>query len=227
MPIHVIRHVPFEHLGLIAPVLERYGLTVQWLDMGQSIGGLLNTAEAIIAMGGPMSVNDPDPWVAVEVDLIQRAIDAGVPVLGVCLGAQLIAKAMGAQVRRNPVKEIGWYPTFWTPAAREDKLLGGLPQPAYIFQWHGETFEIPNGCEWLARTETCPHQAFRYADRVYAFQFHAEVTPEMIENWLRQDANCADTRELDHPVDPCLHAQEQASLAETLFSRWVERVVLR
>lgn len=228
MPVAILTHVPFESPGLIVPVLDRAGLEIRWLSIGETIAQAdLPATDAVILMGGPMSANDPDLWVDTELDLIRRAIAANVPVLGICLGSQLIAKALGARVHPGPTKEIGWYPLLLTGAGREDPLLEGVPDGAFLFQWHGETFDIPAGAEWLARTETCPHQAFRYGRFVYALQFHPEVTPNMIDDWLAQEANSADVRGLPAPIDSHLHARAQQDLAEMIFGRWVERVVRR
>ncbi len=226
-PAGVLRHVSFEGLGLIEPILAEFGLPILWLEIGQTIcdSDLANIC-ALILMGGPMSANDPEPWVGAEIDLIRRAVRRGVPVLGVCLGAQLVAKALGARVYRNPVKEIGWFETHWTAAARLDPVFGGLPDPAQIFQWHGETFELPENAECLAYTGTCAHQAFRYGLSVYALQFHLEVTPLMIEDWVSEDAKCGDVRELREFIDPRLHAASQAALARMVFRRWVDQIVL-
>jgi GMP synthase-like glutamine amidotransferase len=227
MPVDVIRHVPFEGLGLIEPVLKRHELPIRWHEIGDTLTDPeLATSQALILMGGPMSANDPDPWVGTEIDLIQRALARQIPILGVCLGAQLIARTLGSRVYRNPVKEIGWYPTYWTDAGRIDPVFGGLPDGVNIFQWHGETFDIPPGAEWLAYTKTCAYQAFRAGPNVYGIQFHPEVTPEIIEDWISQDANCGDVRELEHQVDPWLHSQSQAELTALVFERWAQQVVL-
>jgi len=228
MPVDVIRHVPFEGLGLIEPVLQRHELPIRWHEIGGTLTDAeLSGSQALILMGGPMSANDPDPWVESEIDLIRRALQREIPILGVCLGAQLIAKALGGRVYRNPVKEIGWYQTYWTEAGRIDPVFGGLPEGVHIFQWHGETFDIPPGAEWLAYTKTCAHQAFRAGINVYGIQFHPEVTAEIIEDWISQDANCGDVRELMRPVDPWLHSQAQAELAHLVFQRWAAQVVRR
>ncbi len=228
MPVDVIRHVPFEGLGLIEPALRTNGLSIRWRELGDTLtASELRDSQALILMGGPMSANDPDPWVATEIDLIRHAVDREIPTLGICLGAQMIAKALGARVYRNPVKEIGWYQTYWTDAGRRDPVLGGFPDPVNIFQWHGETFEMPAGAELLAYTKTCTNQAFRAGKTVYGLQFHPEVTPEMIGNWITQDANCGDVRELTEPLDPRLHAQSQAELANLVFDRWARQVTPR
>jgi GMP synthase-like glutamine amidotransferase len=228
MPVDVIRHVPFEGLGLIEPVLARHELPIRWHEIGDTLTDPeLERSQALILMGGPMSANDPDPWVGTEIDLIRRAMARGTPILGVCLGAQLIAKALGSRVYPNPVKEIGWYQTYWTEAGRTDPVFGGLPDGVHIFQWHGETFDIPPGAEWLGYTRTCPHQAFRAGLNVYGIQFHPEVTPQIIDDWISQDANCGDVRELMRPVDPWLHSEAQAKLAHLVFQRWAGQVVSR
>ncbi len=226
MPVDVIRHVPFEGLGLIEPVLHSHDLAIRWHEIGDALTeDQLCASDALILMGGPMSVNDPDPWVAAELDLILRAMGRGIPILGVCLGAQLIAKALGARVYRNPVKEIGWFQTYWTEAGRRDPVFGDLADGINIFQWHGETFDVPRGAEWLAYTKTCTHQAFRAGQNVYGIQFHPEVTPEIIEDWVAQDANCGDVRELENPIDARLHSQVQAELACLVFDRWAKQVL--
>jgi GMP synthase (glutamine-hydrolysing) len=228
MSVDVIRHVPFEGLGLIEPSLRNHDLQIRWHEIGKTLTDAnLSTSQALILMGGPMSANDPDPWVETEVNLIRRAMAREIPILGVCLGAQLIAKALGARVYRNPVKEIGWYQTYWTDAGRTDPVFGGLPDGVQIFQWHGETFDIPQGAEWLAYTKTCSNQAFRAGINVYGIQFHPEVTPEIIEDWISQDANCGDVRELIYPVDSGLYAADQAKLAAQVFERWNSEVVNR
>jgi len=222
MRVLAFRHASFEHLGLIAPALESAGIRIEYVDSysGSSAGGELERADGLVFMGGPMSANDDLPWIRGELALIERAAAAGKPVLGVCLGAQLVAKALGARVYRNPVKEIGWYPVHWTEAARRDALLDGLSGPETVFHWHGETFDLPAGAEWLAYSEACRHQAFRVGDNVYGFQFHLEVTPEMIADWASQDLNSGDVAELAAPLDPRVNAGRLRELSSLVFGRW-------
>lgn len=222
----VFRHVPYEHLGLIAPALEAAGLEYEYVDLPPDANRPLDleTARGLIFMGGPMSVNDDLDYVRREMEVIRQAARGGIPMLGVCLGAQLIAKALGARVYRNVVKEIGWFPVRWREAAAEDALLAGLPNPATVFHWHGETFDLPEGAVWLASSDACRHQAFRRGENIYGLQFHLEVTPGMISGWLEEDANSADVREVAQPIDPEFGAAELARMAETVFGRWAALV---
>jgi GMP synthase-like glutamine amidotransferase len=167
-----------------------------------------------------MSVNDPLPWLAEEQRLILEAIERNQPVLGVCLGAQVIAKTLGAQVRRNPVKEIGWFDIRMTAAAQNDRLFAGLAGEETVFHWHGETFDLPPGAVLLASSQACVNQAFRVGAAVYGLQFHLEVTPGMIADWCTQDLNSGDVRELSAPLDPERNQARLAELADLVFGRW-------
>jgi GMP synthase (glutamine-hydrolysing) len=224
--VYAFRHIPCEHLGRIAPALESRGLAVQYVDMFEGAPAPARIAEAagLIFMGGPMSANDDLPYLGAELALIEQAAKAGQPILGVCLGSQLIAKALGARVYRNRVKEIGWYPVSWTPAAASDPLFAGLSEPETVFHWHGETFDLPKGAELLASSEACAHQAFRLHTNVYGLQFHLEVTPEMIEDWLGEAQNRHHVQELKAPIDPNANAPRLTELATLIFTRWAEMV---
>jgi len=196
---------------------------VDYADL--AIGSLpRGTADAYISMGGPMSANDNLPWLKREMDILERAAAEGIPVLGVCLGSQLIARALGARVFRNPEKEIGWHPVHWTPAAARDPLFNSLADPEMLFHWHGETFDLPTGAEWLAWSHRCRHQAFRCGRHVYGLQFHLEVTAHMITGWCKEDVNQGDMREVHTPIDPDAYAASLARLTQTVFGRWCDLV---
>jgi GMP synthase-like glutamine amidotransferase len=218
------RHVPFEDLGLIRAPLEERGISIEYADLYRkgAVVPDITRASGLIFMGGPMSANDDLPWLHQELQLISQAVERRQPVLGVCLGAQLIAKALGARVYRNAVKEIGWFEIQLTEAAASDALFAGLGPAETVFHWHGETFDLPPGAEWLARSEACRNQAFRAGVGVYGLQFHLEVTPAMIEDWCAQDANRGDVRELDAPIDPRRDAARLAALASIVFGRWCD-----
>jgi GMP synthase-like glutamine amidotransferase len=219
------RHVPFEHLGLIADSLEEHRIACEYVDLYR--GGAhpdVDAVDGLIFMGGPMSANDDFPYIRQELDIIGEAVSQRLPILGVCLGSQLIAKALGADVYANSVKEIGWYPVHWTDAAAHDRLHQDLATPETVFHWHGETFDLPPGAELLAYSAACRNQAYRVIDNVYGLQYHLEVTPEMIADWLEQDANCGDLREITTPIDPNANAARLRELAAKVFGRWCELV---
>jgi GMP synthase (glutamine-hydrolysing) len=218
----VFRHSALEGIGSIAGALERHNIAWLGLDLYARTGAAPDLAEAagLILMGGPMSVNDNLSWLGDEMRAIRDAIDRGRPVLGICLGAQLIAKALGARVYRNPVREIGWAPVSWTEEAAADPLFRGFSRPETVFHWHGETFDLPDGAERLAYSEACANQAFRIAGNVYGLQFHPEVTPAIIEAWCRSDEDCGSAREMVEPIDPHANSSRLAEIAGTIFDRW-------
>jgi GMP synthase-like glutamine amidotransferase len=217
MRVFAFRHVPFEDLGLIRASLEERGISIEYADLfrpGAPVPDITQAA-GLIFMGGPMSANDDLPWLRQELQLISRAVDRRQPVLGVCLGAQLIAKALGSRVYRNAVKEIGWFDIHLTEAGARDALFAGIGPVETVFHWHGETFDLPPGAEWLAYSEACRNQAFRAGANTYGLQFHLEVTPAMIEDWCARDANRGD-------VDPRRNAARLAALSSIVFGRWCD-----
>jgi GMP synthase (glutamine-hydrolysing) len=167
-----------------------------------------------------MSVNDELDYLRRELGVLEIALATGKPVLGICLGAQLIARALGASVHRNPVKEIGWAPVERTDAGRIDPLLAGFQDPETVLHWHGETFDLPAGATWLAFSKDCAHQAFRYGASVYGLQFHLEATPEMIAEWCATAVNADDIAGLPEPVDPTAHATRMRELSAITFQTW-------
>lgn len=217
----VFRHVPAEGLGIIAECLDAAGLSWGYADLpGGTPAPPLDSASALIFMGGPMSANDGLPYIRREIQLIETGMGQNKPVLGICLGAQLIAKALGARVYRNPVKEIGWYPVSWTDEAHRDPLFSGLTQPEAVFHWHGETFDLPPGAVWLAASEACRNQAFRFGTNVYGLQFHLEVTPQMIAEWCVADSS----GELP-AIDPHYNEARLKELGVLAFGRWIGAVL--
>jgi GMP synthase (glutamine-hydrolysing) len=184
----VLQHVAVEGPGTLAPYLEAYGwtLTTVALYKGARLPEDAQKYQAVIIMGGPMGVYDEAeyPFLRDEHRFLTRVLAQGVPLLGICLGSQLLAKALGARVYRNPHKEIGWYTVDLTPAGAADPLFAGLTSPVPVFQWHGDAFNLPAGATPLASSPLCTHQAFRYGDRVYGLLFHLELTPAVIHSWI-------------------------------------------
>ncbi len=221
MRVLAFRHVPFEGAGLIVPVLESHNIGLDYADLYVPGTRLPDVSkyDGLIVLGGPMSANDDLDYLRAEMEMLRAEVTRGRPVLGICLGAQLLARALGPSVRRNPVKEIGWYQIECTAAASADPLLGGVSRET-VFHWHGETFDLPPGAQLLASSERCRHQAYRVGQSAYGFQFHLEVTPEMIADWCQQDANCGDMRELETAIDPGYDAVRLAELASSVFGKW-------
>jgi GMP synthase (glutamine-hydrolysing) len=201
----VCQHVAFEILGTLHPLLKTAGVRIKHVNFGRHPDAepSLDGYRGLIVLGGPMNVDEVDchPHLATEVQLIRSAIEREVPVLGVCLGAQLIARALGAEVVRNPTKEIGWYDVSLTETGRRDPLLAHFRDTESIFHWHGDTFAIPEGAVHLASSAACPNQAFRYGDDVYALQFHLEVDERLVKRWLAVPVHLAELAELDGQVD--------------------------
>jgi GMP synthase-like glutamine amidotransferase len=216
------RHVPFEGMGMIERSLTSHGIKYEYADLYVPGAAPVSPSdyEGLVFMGGPMSVNDDLPDLRREEEYIRLAIGRGIPILGVCLGSQLIAHALGATVRRNGAKEIGWFDVSLSQAGRGDFLFAGFRERETLFHWHGETFDLPPGAELLASSDLCRNQAFRVGTNVYGLQFHLEVTPAMIAGWCLEDENCADVRELDAPPDPHANASRMRELASTVFGRW-------
>ena len=225
MRVLAFRHGPHENLGWIGDALEAHGIAYDYADSYATADEhRLHEAGALIFLGGLMSANDDLPFIHREVDYIRRAIERGQPVLGICLGAQLIAKALGAHVYKNTLTEIGWAPITFTNAAQRDPLFAHLPPSETVFHWHGDTFDLPDGADLLASSAVSRHQAFRLGDRVYGLQFHLEVTPAIIAHWCAEDAACGDAREVKEPIDPEAHAEQSGKLARLVFNRWCSLV---
>jgi len=190
MHAHYLQHVPFETLGSIKSWLKISGYKTTVTRLYQST--LLPAPESVdllIILGGPMSANDEEqyPWLRTEKLFIRQIIEAGKPVIGVCLGAQLIASSLGESVYPNRRKEIGWFPI--QGLRHEDESLFSFPEEIEVFQWHGETFDLPSGSVLLATSEGCKNQAYQLGKSVIGLQFHLEVTPEAVRTLVNNCRN--------------------------------------
>lgn len=188
MKVIIIKHIDIEGPGTIADFLNDMGIPYEVIDVfdGKSLPDSLSNTAAVIILGGPMNVYEEDkyPFLKDEDEFLKEVIRKDLPALGLCLGAQLIAKAKGAIVKKAREKEIGWFKVSLTRDGLNDPLFQGFSRDIDVFQWHGDTFEIPEGALKLAESEICPNQAFKIGGKIYGLQFHLEVTEEMIQQWF-------------------------------------------
>jgi GMP synthase (glutamine-hydrolysing) len=231
----VLRHVPHESVGTLEHHLRGHGLDIDFVDCwdAHSLEGARARFDSrriagLVVMGGPMNVDETAryPFLALEVEWLTAAIDTRLPTLGVCLGSQLLAKALGARVYPHRVKEIGWCEIELTPAAGDDGLFRGSQARETVFQWHGDTFDLPRGAVQLARSAACQQQAFRFGPSAYGLQFHVEMTAEMVDDWLDEPSMCAEVAALDY-INPhhirqgaAAGLERMAPVAERLLGRF-------
>lgn len=231
-PVRIFRHIDCEGPGFLAEFLDQR--KVPWelvaVDQGDSVPPEIDDVSGLVFMGGPMSVNDDLPWVHAEKALIRKAAEARLPVLGHCLGGQMIASALGATVSANNVKEIGWHEIWRVESPAADDWLAPLPRRFGAFHWHGETFSLPPGAWPLLRSEFCCNQGF-VVDNMLGLQCHVEMTAELVREWVARYAD-----ELREP-SPSVQAgdailadvDKQVSAlndsARKLYERWLRPIV--
>lgn len=211
----VFQHVAAEPLGTLDPLIRRRGHRVRFTNFERHPDAQpsVDRYRGLIVLGGPMNVEDQAqrPHLRTELRAIERMLEQGKPVLGICLGAQLLAHVLGAPIRRQREPEIGWYEVQTTAAGRADPVLSPLGESVPVFQWHGYHFEIPPDAVHLARTDSCEQQAFRWSDNAYGFQFHMEMDERLIERWLA------------NPV----YRDELAALADSQAGQHTNEVAIR
>ncbi len=192
LPILVVQHAAAEGPGLLADAFAEAGVPLETRRTfaGEAVPKDPQRFSAIVVMGGPMGVYEAarHPHLRDEIVLAEVALRRGVPILGVCLGSQILAAAAGARVFPGGRKEIGWHPIRTHPAARDDAVLRALPDGAVVFHWHGDTFDLPATATLLASSDAYPHQAFRIGAAAYGLQFHPEVTPGMVDRFVAEGA---------------------------------------
>ncbi|OGQ05745.1 MAG: hypothetical protein A3F82_03140 [Deltaproteobacteria bacterium RIFCSPLOWO2_12_FULL_44_12] len=229
----VCQHVPHEILGTLNPLFKQNGFRIRYVNFGRhphakpSLDGYFG----LVVLGGPMNVDEVEkhPHLGFEVELIQQAIKKDLPVLGICLGAQLIAKALGAKVFKNPVKEIGWYNVCLTEEGKKDPILKHFRPTERLFQWHGDSFDLPKEALHLASSLDCEQQAFRYGKKVYGFQFHLEVDEPIIERWLKVPGNKKELELLKGQIEAekidqetPLYVEKLKMLSEETFGEFIK-----
>jgi GMP synthase-like glutamine amidotransferase len=230
-PVAIFRHAPTEGPGYFATFLEQHSIPWQLFktDAGEAAPPSARAFSGLVFMGGPMSVNDDLAWIPATLTLIREAREAGIPLLGHCLGGQLMAKALGGSVGRNPIKEIGWgdVEVADSPLARE---WLGEANKFTAFHWHGETFTLPEGAELLLSSPYCRNQAYLLDGIHLGMQCHIEMTAEMVERWCQNGADEVAAAAASPAVQTPTAMQENlgariATLnqaAATVYSRWLK-----
>ncbi|WP_332775438.1 type 1 glutamine amidotransferase [Polaromonas sp.] len=193
----ILTHIDYCPPGHLARVLDQAqcDFRVLRVDLGELDGFDLERPRAVAIMGGPMSVNDDLPWLATEIAALQHFIRRDIPLIGHCLGGQLLAKALGAEVRRMPYTESGWQPLKKTVGAASSPWLSHLPAEFPMFQWHGDSFALPAGAQPLLSSPWCANQAFAWGDKLLALQGHPEMTEELVQQWLDDWRHLLDERQ--------------------------------
>jgi len=231
-PIAIFRHLECEGPGYFADFLDQQDLpyTLIRVDQNDPVPSCIDDYSALVFMGGPMSVNDDIPWIAKELTLIQQAANQDMPMLGHCLGGQLIAKALGGLITANPVKEIGWHSVARQQNATGEDWLAELPQNFEVFHWHGETFSIPDGASLLLSSQYCENQAFAMGNTL-ALQCHVEMTTPMVKEWVTEysDELSAPSASLQSGdlILETLEAKinQLKPIADKIYQRWVQVLV--
>jgi GMP synthase (glutamine-hydrolysing) len=232
MRVLVLQHIACEHPGVFSDVMRERDVeaVAVELDEGEPLPDW-REFDAVLAMGGPMGAGDDadHPWLTAEKRLVRDAVEDGKPFLGVCLGVQLLAAALGARVYASERAEVGLLPVELTPEGRRDPLFDGLDDEIVSLQWHGDTFDLPDGAELLASSPQVPNQAFRAGGRAYGVQFHLEVTGEMAREWAEVPAyraSLADTlgeeKGAEFIADARSRAGELHPPARRLFANWLD-----
>ena len=230
----VFQHVPYEPLGTLDPLLKESGFRIRYVNFGREPESrpALEKYEALIVLGGPMNSDQIDtyPNLITEVEIIREAVEQHMSVLGICLGAQLLAKALGGSVSRNAVREIGWYDIDLTEAGISDPVLSAFGKQQQVFQWHEDGIFLPDCAVRLAGSAASPIQAFRYGIHAYGFQFHLEASRSLIERWLTVPQHRAVLHEERGNIDvQTIRARTELAidtleaLSRETFSRWIDR----
>lgn len=230
----VLQHYGCETLGAIADALQRLRVECDYFSLvdRRSATPDIGDAQGLIVLGGPFSVYDPEryPFVQREMEVIRRGLDLGRPILGICLGSQMLATVLGGEVRAAVAPEIGWLRVQLEPAARDDRLFHNLAESFVTCVWHGDIFDLPPGAVSLARSTMTACQAYRYGANAYGLLFHLEMKPEMVAACV----HAFESRLHQAGIDPghCVaEAVERlaavAPVAETVFNRWAEMVLAR
>jgi GMP synthase (glutamine-hydrolysing) len=231
----VFQHVPYEPLGTLDPLIRSHKHRIRYVNFGREpyAKPCVESYDALIILGGSMNIGEEQeyPHLDVEKKVIRQAMDLDIPVLGICLGAQLIASACGAKVFPADEKEIGWTKLSPTNAGIEDPVVKHFKSHENIFQWHGFTFELPNEAELLVQGKVVTNQAFKVKNNVYGFQFHLEASLPLIQRWLKlplhlEELGLENASQRVETVwsDTLEYMENSLSLSQKVFSQFLELV---
>ncbi len=230
--VNVIRHLAFEDLGSFSAVLQAKNIEINYIEAGyDDLSQIDALSDALLViLGGPISVNDGEmfPFIETKLELLRQRIAADKPTLGICLGAQLIATALGATVYGGENKEIGWYPLNLTEAGKNSALRYLGSEHCSMLHWHGETFDLPEGAQLLASSELYENQAFSYGENILALQFHPEITQRGMEKWfighIGEIMQTDGVSVVQLRKDTQQHANQLEMQGELFFNSWFNEV---
>lgn len=231
----VFQHVAAEPLGTLDPLIRARGHRIRFVNFERDPDATpdVDRYHGLIVLGGPMNVDQQSvrPHLGIELHAIERMLALGKPVLGICLGAQLLAHALGARIGHLAAPEIGWYHVSTTDAGRDDAVIAPLGNFSPVFQWHGCHFDVPEGAIHLARSAHCEQQAFRWGERAYGLQFHLEMDAPLIERWLSTSAYRQELDRAGLPHDAAAirsltatHLQTMQGRAEAVFNNFLDLI---
>lgn len=227
-PVLIVRHVAHEGPGYLAEFFRSHEIptTLLRIDAGEAVPDKPRNISGIVLMGGPMSVNDDLPWIPALETLVRQGLDADLPVLGHCLGGQLMARALGAAISRNPVPEYGWLPVQVDPGPLASEWFGRLPDQFNAFHWHGETFACPDGATRVLHSQFCANQGFAFGNSL-ALQCHVEMTNDLVFDWVRRaepgtldpSPSIQSAEEILAELDRKVAAVQE--IADAIYTRWI------
>ncbi|MES9971333.1 MAG: type 1 glutamine amidotransferase [Candidatus Thiodiazotropha sp.] len=233
-PIRIFRHLVCQHPGYLGDYLQ--SRSIPWemvcIDDDHPIPQQTHDVSALVFMGAGVSVNDQLPWMEGELQLIRKAIDQDLPVMGICFGAQLMSRALGGEITRGKGMEIGWHPVQTLTEADHDGWLEGIPEQFTAFHWHADTYTLPANSRQLMCSDCFDQQGFVMGDHI-GMQFHLEMTREMVENWIERygsdlllDSDCSQSAQVIlSAIDQQIEALHRIS--DLIYGRWVERVIAK
>jgi GMP synthase (glutamine-hydrolysing) len=216
-PVLIVQHAHYEHPAALRRALEAQGIQSHWIHpyRGDPFPAL-EEVRGILSLGGPMGANDEEkhPWILPELDLLRASVLSGRPTVGICLGGQMMARALGSRVVKAERVELGWFKLDLLPEANRDRILGSVGKEPTVYQWHEDTFHLPDGATLLATSAACPRQAYRVGENAWGFQFHPEADHQLVHEWLAVEG-------IDDEIQAALdrHGPETVQTAENMRLR--------